>query len=198
MQRILLFSGIFTPRSRSILFSGLTGTCHSNNISNYFIQFDRGINGETVFKEHDNYLHFLRLYEKYIEPVTETYAWCLLGNHFHLLVRIKTLEEIQNYWDERDESNLSGLPDPKGFENKSNKNFIITNQFSKFFNAYVKAFNKRFKRTGSLFEKPFDRKKVDNTGYFKNLIHYIHYNSVHHGFCKRLQEYPWSSYGSVI
>ncbi len=34
--------------------------------------------------------------------------------------------------------------------------------------------------------------------YFKNLVHYIHHNPVHHGFCNRLQEYPWSSYGSVV
>jgi len=34
--------------------------------------------------------------------------------------------------------------------------------------------------------------------YFKTLVFYIHYNPVHHGFCERLQDYPWSSYGSVI
>ncbi len=165
---------------------------------NYYHIFNQGINKENVFRENDNYRHFLRMYEKYLEPVTETYTWCLLSNHFHLLVRIKTLDEVQNYWDSQDISNLSGLSDPKGFKNKNNKNFIITNQFSKFFNAYVKAFNNRYKRTGSLLKKPFDRKKVDNMMYFKNLVHYIHHNPVHHGFCKKLQEYPWSSYGSVI
>jgi putative transposase len=165
---------------------------------NYYHIFNQGNNGETIFREHENYNHFLRLYEKYIEPVTETYAWCLLGNHFHLLVRIKTLEEIQDYWNSRDSKNLSGLTDPKGFENKPNKNYIITNQFSKLFNAYAKAFNKRYKRKGSLFEKPFDRKRVDNMAYFQNLVQYIHHNPVHHGFCEKLQEYPWSSYGSVI
>jgi putative transposase len=34
--------------------------------------------------------------------------------------------------------------------------------------------------------------------YFKNLVFYIHNNPVEHGFCKQLQDYLWSSYGSVI
>jgi putative transposase len=156
---------------------------------NYYHIYNRGINGTNIFKEKDNYRHFMHLYEKYIEPVTDTYAWCLIPNHFHLLVRIKGLEEIKD---------LSGFQNPKGLEAKENKNFIITNQFSKFFNAYAKAFNNRFKRTGSLFEKPFERKRVNGMDYFKELIYYIHYNPVHHRFCKRLEDYPWSSYGSVI
>jgi hypothetical protein len=60
----------------------------------YFHVYNRGINGETLFREPENYKHFLRLYEKYIDPVAETFAWCLLKNHFHLLLRIKGVEEI--------------------------------------------------------------------------------------------------------
>jgi putative transposase len=178
----------------------------------YYHIYNRGINGTRLFNENENYLYFLRLYEKYIELVAETFAWCLMGNHFHLLVRIKEINEIKNL-SGIGGKNLSGLGDPKGlveatsdlsgFENpkgldNKNPNFIITNQFSKFFNAYAKAFNKRYKRTGSLFEKPFDRKLVNNMNYFRTLIFYIHYNPVHHGFCKSLQDYPWSSYGSII
>jgi putative transposase len=169
----------------------------------YYHIYNRGINGTKLFNEIENYRYFLRLYEKYIEPITETYAWCLMGNHFHLLVRIKELNEIKNLSGLRDPkgleltSDLSGFQNPKGLLTQ-NPNFIITNQFSKFFNAYAKAFNNRYKRTGSLFEKPFERKSIDNFNYFMNLIFYIHYNPVHHGFCERLQDYPWSSYGSVI
>jgi len=52
----------------------------------YYHIYNRGINGTKLFNENENYRYFLRLYEKYIEPITETYAWCLMGNHFHLLV----------------------------------------------------------------------------------------------------------------
>ena len=55
--------------------------------------YNRGINGENLFKEERNYAYFLQQYAKYLEPVVQTFAYCLLPNHFHLLVRVKTLEE---------------------------------------------------------------------------------------------------------
>ena len=60
----------------------------------YYHIYNRGNNGIDVFLETENYYHFLRLYAKYIEPIADTFAWCLLKNHFHFLVRIKELSEI--------------------------------------------------------------------------------------------------------
>ena len=60
----------------------------------YYHIYNRGINGTELFHSNENYLHFLRLYDEYIEPVADTFAWCLMRNHFHLLVRIKEEEEI--------------------------------------------------------------------------------------------------------
>jgi len=71
-------------------------------------------------------------------------------------------------------------------------------QFSHLFNAYSQAFNKRYNRTGSLFEKPFERKRIASINYFQRIVFYIHNNPVHHGFCERIQDYPWSSYGTFI
>ncbi|MBE9507489.1 MAG: hypothetical protein IMY86_05515, partial [Chloroflexi bacterium] len=59
----------------------------------YYHIYNRGNNREDIFVEERNYLHFLRLYAKYIGPVADTYAYCLLRNHFHFLVRIKTVGE---------------------------------------------------------------------------------------------------------
>lgn len=59
--------------------------------------YNRGINRCDLFRETNDYRHFLRLYEKYIEPIADTYAWVLMPNHFHLLIRIKTEEEIGIY-----------------------------------------------------------------------------------------------------
>lgn len=58
--------------------------------------YNRGINGETVYKEESNYAYFLNKYAKYIEPVADTYAYCLLKNHFHFLVLTKDEKEIAN------------------------------------------------------------------------------------------------------
>jgi putative transposase len=151
----------------------------------YYHIYNKGNNGIDIFYENENYLHFLRLYEKYIEPVAETFAWCLLKNHFHLLVYIKDEKEI----------NIKSL---KYSTVETPKIINASNQFSHFFNSYTQSMNKRYKRTGSLFEKPFERKLVSSEKYLKNLIYYINNNAVHHRFVDNAIEYPWSSYGSIL
>ncbi|MBU0765959.1 MAG: transposase [Bacteroidetes bacterium] len=157
----------------------------------YYHIYNCGINRCNLFIEDDNYRHFLGLYEKYIEPITETYAWCLMKNHFHLLIKIFDEKEIIQF------SNLTGLQNLSGLKYKNNQS-IIAHQFSNFFNAYAKAFNKRYNRTGSLFERPVKRIEVDNIHYFKELVLYIHHNPQKHCFTENYKDYPWSSYGSVV
>ncbi len=50
--------------------------------------YNRGINRETIFVADHNYRHFLRLYAHHVAPIADTYAYCLLPNHFHFLVHI--------------------------------------------------------------------------------------------------------------
>ncbi|MDO9153272.1 MAG: hypothetical protein Q7U47_06130, partial [Paludibacter sp.] len=50
---------------------------------------------ENIFTEDENYRFFLEKYEQYISPIAETYAYCLLPNHFHLVVRIRRKEVIE-------------------------------------------------------------------------------------------------------
>jgi hypothetical protein len=59
----------------------------------YYHICNRGNNRENLFVEDRNYRHFLKLYARYVAPVADTYAYCLLKNHFHVLVRIKTVAE---------------------------------------------------------------------------------------------------------
>ncbi|WP_320017753.1 hypothetical protein [Labilibaculum manganireducens] len=63
----------------------------------YYHIYNRGIDGCNLYRETDDYKHFLKLYEKYIEPVADTFAWVLMPNHFHLLIRIKSEKEIGIY-----------------------------------------------------------------------------------------------------
>jgi REP element-mobilizing transposase RayT len=149
--------------------------------------YNRGINGENIFRKHDNYIYFLSLYAKYCEPVAETFAYCLLGNHFHFLVRIK--DDLPTY-----ASLYPRLPQTP----KSKQTVAPYRQFSHFFNAYAQSFNKIFNRTGSLFEENFQRKIVDSPRYFTQLIQYIHFNPQKHGFVTDFREYPYSSYHSHL
>ena len=60
----------------------------------YYHLYNRGVNRENIFFEERNYEYFLNLYWKYIGPVVDTRAYCLLCNHFHLAIRVKSEEEI--------------------------------------------------------------------------------------------------------
>ena len=155
----------------------------------YYHIFNRGINGENLFRENSNYEHFLRLYSEHIEPVAETFAWVLMKNHFHLLVRIIPEEKI---------GLIKPREDKKRIDYPLKKKYNPTQQLGNLFNAYAKAFNKKYNRTGSLFESPFRRIPVNDERYFKHLIFYILNNPVHHGFCEVMTDYPWSSYLTTI
>ena len=144
----------------------------------YYHIYNRGINGEALFREERNYRYFLKLWAKYIEPIAETYAYCLLNNHFHFLVRIKETET--------------------GPISEIGPVLTVGRQFNNLFIAYAKAFNKAYDRTGSLFESPFRRKLVDSDRYFAALVAYIHRNSQKHGFVDDFCDWPYSSYHAVL
>jgi putative transposase len=180
---------------------------------NFFHIYNRGVDGCDLFRDKDNYEHFLSLYDQYISPVAETYAWVLMRNHFHVLLRIKDEEEI-GFIPVKTTSNDStrlGFGTTKQVESFVTpsmvpnldgglipKKYNPSNQFSHLFNAYAQAINKRYNRTGSLFDHPFKRKLIDNKDYLRQVILYIHNNPVHHGFCSHPVEYPWSSYLTCI
>ncbi|WP_448518873.1 transposase [Rhodoflexus sp.] len=149
--------------------------------------YNRGINGENIFRTHENYHHFLSLYTTYCEPVAETYAYCLLRNHFHLLVRIA--DDLPTY----------AMLYPELPETPKSQQIVEPHrQFGHFFNAYAQSFNKAFDRTGSLFEKRYERKWVDSDSYFTSLVYYIHHNPQKHGFVADFRTYPYSSYQSHL
>lgn len=132
--------------------------------------YNRGNNKENVFIEEKNYAYFLLLVKRHLLPVSDIYAYCLLKNHFHILVKTKQ------------------------FENDA----LIGNGYSNLFNAYAKAINKKYNRTGSLFKDRFSRVNIEDEDYLRALILYIHLNPQHHGFTSDFSNYPHSSYKGLI
>jgi putative transposase len=143
----------------------------------YYHIYNRGNNRENIFIEERNYPYFLKLYAKYVEPVAHTDAYCLLRNHFHVLVRIKKEEEQETL---RVSETLRVL-------NPSQ-------QFGNLFNAYAKAINKAYNHTGSLFEHPFGRVQVTSDAHLIWLVIYIHQNPHKHGFVDDFRTWSYSSY----
>lgn len=133
--------------------------------------YNQGNNRESIFKEQRNYIYFLKLYKKYVSPISDTFAYCLLNNHFHFLLRVK----------EQDEIDLKEIKPPSQY-------------FSNMFNAYTKAINKAYNRKGSLFQRPFQRKIIPSEEYFYQLVDYIHFNPIKHGFVNHIKDWPYSSY----
>ena len=56
--------------------------------------YNRGINGVTIFASDENKRYFLKLYLKYLENKADTFAYCLMDNHFHFVIRVIKEEEI--------------------------------------------------------------------------------------------------------
>jgi putative transposase len=137
---------------------------------NYYHIYNRGNNRENLFHEVRNYECFLRLYAFHIAPIADTYAYCLLKNHFHFLIRI---------FDAPVESlHPAGLSKP----------------FSNFFNAFTRTVNKEYGRTGALFQRPFGRVAVENEFHLHRLIVYIHQNPQKHRLVGDFRDWPFSSF----
>jgi REP element-mobilizing transposase RayT len=149
--------------------------------------YNHGVGNRDLFIEPDNYEYFLSLWDKHISPIADTYAWALMKNHFHALVRIKEEKDIEA----AAPSNLTGFENLSGLKPPHQ-------YFSNLFNAYSKALNKRLGSHGALFERPFGRKLINSKYHLKRIILYIHNNPVHHGFCSHPIEYPWCSYMTCI
>ncbi len=79
------------------------------------------------------------------ETIVDIGAFCLMPNHFHILVREKLDNGISKF-------------------------------MRKLLTAYSMYFNKKYKRTGKLYEGVFKSTYVDDDRYLKYLYSYIHLN----------------------
>ncbi len=140
---------------------------------------------ENLFVNDGNYQYFLKKFATHISPIADTFAYCLMPNHFHLLVRIKPTAQLSESL-KLSESSKASI---------SNQ---LSKRFSNFFSAYAQSFNKQQNRKGSLFVSNFKRKEVSDDWYFARLVHYIHYNPVKDGFVSHPAAWPHSSFVSLL
>lgn len=56
--------------------------------------FNRGNEGRLIFFQDKNYKYFLDKYKAYMNSYWDTYAYCLLPNHFHLAIKVKDQDDI--------------------------------------------------------------------------------------------------------
>jgi putative transposase len=64
----------------------------------------------------------------------------------------------------------------------------------KFSISYTKTINKRFERSGSLFQGAFQAKMIDSQPHFLHLCRYIHFNAVKDELVAAPGDWPYSNY----
>lgn len=141
--------------------------------------YNRGNNRQLIFFKPENYVFFLNKIRKYILPHCDIICFCLMPNHFHLLVatdiRSVQIKRIGNH----DKNVLS-----EGF-----KNLLST---------YTQAINKQNNSTGSLFQQNTKAKELVKEMDIRMALHYIHQNPVKAELCNRMEEWTYSSFKDYI
>ena len=140
----------------------------------YFVTC-RGEHAETIFKDERDYIMFLELLKKYQEQYgIKIFAYCLLLDHFHLLV------ELEN--------------EPQKSAEGAKTSQDISSFMRDLNNNYTKHFNGRYERKGHLFRERFKAALVEKEPYLLKMTAYIHLNPQKLGLIDDARKYPYSSY----
>jgi len=138
--------------------------------SNFYHVYNHAVGKELLFRDAENYIFFLKKFSYYLGPYLDLYSYCLLPNHFHLLIKVS----------------------------KNTNSEKVSEQFRRLLISYSKAFNKYSSRSGTLFERHLKRIRITTDEYLIWLVFYIHRNPVHHGYTDDFNNYRWSSYKSIL
>ena len=161
--------------------------------------YNHGNGDDLIFRDTENYRFFLKRFKNYINHIATVYAYCLMPNHFHFLLRIKTEMELLVFYEEKYPDQVRSAMSQKDIADlKTNLSNFCSNQFKNFLISYSKSFNKMYNRRGSLFLDNIQRIPVTNQDYFTTLVRYIHFNPVLHGFVNRPADWKFSSFNTFL
>jgi len=130
--------------------------------------YNRGNNKEKIFFNNKNYKYFQEKLQNNIKNITDIFAYCLMPNHFHLLVYIRPEIEIK----------------------------ILNKNIAVILRSYTRALNIQENRTGSLFQQKTKAKNVIQHGFV--CLNYIHQNPFRAGLCNKLENWEFSSFNEYI
>ncbi len=155
--------------------------------------YNKSISSLDLFRDEDDYLHFLKIYGKYFLDYFDTYAYCLIPNHFHLLVRVKTREEILG---KLKRENTSAAK--KYLNGEIPLRLFLSDQLKRFLSSFTIRYNRKYNNSGSVFVRKLKRIKVSAVGTIQHLLCYIHHNPIHHGLVNSYGQWKYSSYSSYL
>lgn len=143
----------------------------------YYHLYNRGNNRKRIFYERENYLFVLQRLRKYLVPILDIVAYCLMPTHYHLLVGVKQTFEVSQ---------------------TSEASAAVSRAMMRFAVSYTKAMNKRYDRVGALFQGAFQTKHMDRNNYLVHLSRYIHLNPVMSSLVEQPEDWEFSSYREYI
>ena len=127
----------------------------------------RGINKQTIFEDEEDNEMFLVTVKQYKEQSGyKLLAYCLMGNHIHLLIKTGTEEPGQI--------------------------------FRRIGASYVYWYNRKYDRTGHLFQDRYKSEAVETDHYMFAVLRYIHQNPLKAGIVNNIEDYPYSSYAEYL
>jgi putative transposase len=130
----------------------------------YHHLYNRGANKAKIFFNDADYKIFGKRLHKYKKKyLVEVLCYCLMPNHFHIFAR-QTLEE-----------------------------YPLSKFISALTNSYTKSINKKYSRTGVLFQGRTKNKIIHDETAFSHLVRYILLNPVKAKLCKKFEDYEYSS-----
>lgn len=103
--------------------------------------YNQGNNRQNIFFNRENYIFFLKKVETQILPFADIIAYCLMPNHFHLMVLVNEVELAIG----TSRASLQAKP--------SIKTRSLNHSIGIMLRSYTNAINKRERTTGSLFRK---------------------------------------------
>lgn len=145
----------------------------------YYHLYSRGVNKQDIFCEPEDYFYFLGLFKRHLsdEPFKDS-----SGRYY---IKLDTEVELVAFCMMPNHFHLlCYLKEPQG----------IVNLMHSVLTAYSMYFNKKYKRTGGLFEGPFLASRITNDGYLWHVSRYIHLNPLDLGVDFRLYVYSSIAY----
>jgi REP element-mobilizing transposase RayT len=134
----------------------------------YYHIYNRGADRNCIFFERENYLYLLRKLKHYSQK-------------YNISVIAYCL-----------------MPNHYHFLLRQDGDTPINIPVAYLFNGYSKAINKKFNKSGTLFEGPFKAIEVEDKNYLMELCRYIHRNPADDELVKDILEWEFSNYHEWI
>lgn len=176
--------------------------------------YNQGNNKRKIFFNERNYRFFLQKIKTHLLPYADVLAWCLMPNHFHLMVYVNAVTLSEDFTG-------SEVLAPALASNGKIKMRTMNESIGILLRSYTRAINKQENTTGSLFRKETKAKCISchegitpnffNTNfgasinfiipekqYAQSCFNYIHKNPVNAGLVDKEIDWLFSSASAYI